>query len=127
MKSQKIKILIVDDDPYIRQLVSVNVETAGYETASVGGGKEALDIINKNPPDLMILDVMMPEMDGWEICKIVRDNPKFENLKIVMLTAKDAQRDKMIGKHILNADEYITKPFEIDDLLSALTKLLEKK
>jgi DNA-binding response OmpR family regulator len=127
MKTQKSKILIVDDDPYIRQLVSVNIESAGYETAVVTSGKEALDEIQRNPPDLMILDVMMPELDGWEICKIIRDNCNLKNLKIVILTAKDAEKDKMIGKHILGADEYITKPFDIDALLFTIRNLLKKE
>jgi two-component system, OmpR family, response regulator len=118
------RVIIIDDDPNIRELLSMNIGAAGYEIQTAENGREGLAMINREPPNLIVLDVMMPDMDGYELCKIVRDRSDLQSIKILMLTAKDAPRDKMIGKEILQADEYITKPFEIAYLLSAIGRLL---
>jgi len=118
------KILIIDDDPNIRTLLSLNIGAAGYTATTAENGKKGLEMIMSDTPDLLVLDIMMPQMDGWEICKIIKDNSELSSIKILMLTAKDAQRDKMIGKHILKADDYITKPFDISVLLASIEKLL---
>jgi DNA-binding response OmpR family regulator len=119
------RICIIDDDANIRELLSLNIAAAGYAVTLAGNGRDGLDLIMNEPPDLILLDVMMPEIDGWEICKIVRDHSELKGMKIIMLTAKDAARDKMIGKEILKADEYITKPFDVGILLATIEKLLK--
>jgi DNA-binding response OmpR family regulator len=116
-------ILIVDDDPNVLELVRVNCAAKGYIVLTATNGNEALRSVEQCMPSLVILDVMMPEMDGWEVCKMLRDAYK-DSLKILMLTAKDTARDKIIGKNILKADDYMTKPFDIDALLSTVEKLL---
>jgi DNA-binding response OmpR family regulator len=116
-------ILIVDDDPNVRELVRVNCAARGFDVLIAGDGVEALRVVEQRTPELIILDVMMPEMDGWEVCKQIRDRYQ-DSIRIVMLTAKDTARDKIIGKNILKADEYITKPFDIDELLATVTRLL---
>ncbi len=118
------KILIVDDDPNIRILLSLNIGAAGYETFTAENGLKGLELIKQDKPDLIVLDVMMPQMDGWEICKIIKDHSDLQSIKILMLTAKNAERDKMIGRHILKADDYMTKPFDITELLQSIEKLL---
>jgi two-component system response regulator MprA len=119
------EILIVDDDPNVLELLRVNLASQGYLITTAHNGVEALAAIGQRVPELMILDVMMPEMDGWEVCKLVRDKYQAA-IKILMLTAKDTARDKVIGKNILKADEYMTKPFDIDELLSLVKKLLSQ-
>jgi DNA-binding response OmpR family regulator len=119
------EILIVDDDPNVLELLRVNLAAQGYGISTARNGVEALAAIGQHVPELMILDVMMPEMDGWEVCKLVRDKYQAA-VKILMLTAKDTARDKVIGKNILKADEYMTKPFDIDELLSAVKMILSR-
>jgi len=118
------RVLVVDDDPSIRELLVVNLEKRGFTVDSLGDGREVLDNVARESPDIVILDVMMPYVDGWEICKMIRDNPRFSGIKILMLTARDSMRDRMIGKDILKADEYITKPFVLADLMEAIRRLL---
>ena len=117
-------VVVIDDDPVIREIVSFNLKLRGFAAYSFSNGIEALKAIESIKPDLVILDVIMPDMDGWEICKILRDTD--ETLKILMLTALDTDRDKMIGRSILHADEYMTKPFDLDELIESVKRLVEK-
>lgn len=120
----KKRILIVDDDPHIAELLYVNLDAAGYEVQRAANGHVAIDCIAAARPDLVILDVMMPEMDGWELCKAIRDDPECRDIRIVMLTARDTDRDKMIGKGVFGVDEYLTKPFDLGELLALCGRLL---
>ena len=117
-------ILIVDDDPNIRELLSVNLMSAGYAVVEASDGREAIGKMQDSPPDLIVLDIMMPEIDGWEFCKFVRDDPLLEKIKIIMLTARGTEKDKLIGREIFKADEYMTKPFDIDHLKNTIGRLL---
>ena len=123
--TKKKRILIVDDDPHIGELLYVNLDAAGYEADRAANGREAIDRITAARPDLVILDVMMPEMDGWELCKSIRDDPDCRDIRIVMLTARDTDRDKMIGKGVFGVDEYLTKPFDMGELLARCRRLLD--
>jgi DNA-binding response OmpR family regulator len=120
------RVLIIDDDANIRTLLSVNLAAGGYAIETAADGKEAIERISTHPPWLIILDVMMPDVDGWEVCKYVRDDPDLEKIKIIMLTARDTQRDRLIGQKVLKADEYLTKPFDIDDLLFKINAFKEE-
>lgn len=118
-------ILIVDDDSNIRELLFVNLTAAGYTVDTAINGADALAILTEKSPAVIILDVMMPEIDGWEVCKVIRDTHTGHVMpKIIFLTAKDTDRDKMIGKNILKGDEYITKPFDMDYLIAVIERLL---
>ena len=120
----KKRILVVDDDPHISELVYVNLDAAGYEVTRAGNGHEAIDCIAVAHPDLIVMDVMMPEMDGWELCKAIRDDPECRDIRIVMLTARTTDRDMMIGKGVFGVDEYLTKPFDVTALLAICRRLL---
>ncbi|MEI8243866.1 MAG: response regulator [bacterium] len=122
--TKKKRILIVDDDPHIGELLYVNLDAAGYEADRAANGREAIDRITAARPDLVILDVMMPEMDGWELCKSIRDDPDCRDIRIVMLTARDTDRDKMIGKGVFGVDAYLTKPFDLGELFTICGSLL---
>ncbi len=119
--------MIIDDDPVIRELLYFNLSVRGYEVISCASGPIALEIFPQEKPDLILLDVMMPEMDGWEVLKIFRDHYDSSEVKILMLTAKSTERDKLIGKSILKADEYVTKPFDLESLLKLISESLQQE
>ncbi len=122
----KQKIMVVDDDPVIIETVHLNLSKRGYDTTAFTSGNDALDNIPLIHPDLIILDVIMPDMDGWEVLKIIKDHYPQEELKVLLLTAKSTGKDKLIGTSILKADGYVTKPFDLQELLSAVKLLLEE-
>ena len=111
-----LKILLVDDDPNIRQLVNLYLEKEGFEVDMATRGDEALRMFREYPPNLMLLDVMLPGMDGWQVCREVR---KTSNIPIIMLTAKDETFDKVLGLE-LGADDYVVKPFEMKELVARI-------
>jgi DNA-binding response OmpR family regulator len=120
----KHRILVVDDDPHISELVYVNLDAAGYDVDRAGNGHEAIARIAARRPDLIVLDVMMPVMDGWELCKTLRDDPETRDIRILMLTARDTERDRMVGKGVFGVDDYLTKPFSLTTLLASCERLL---
>lgn len=119
----KKKILIADDNPDNVELLRKRLSSQGYETAAAFDGEEALQAILKETPDLLILDVMMPKMDGYEVLQRLRQNDDYRNLPVIMLTAKKEIPDKLKGLDI-GADDYITKPFNPQELLARVKSLL---
>ena len=118
------KILVVDDEPDTVDLVKLVLETEGYQTSVAYNGEEALDKIKIDKPDLVLLDIMMPKMDGWAIRKKIIDNEETRDIPIVMLTAKAQPIDKMIGLHVVGVTDYITKPFGRQELIDSVKKAL---
>jgi len=116
-------VLIVDDEEYIVTSLEYVMKGAGYEVVVAYDGDQAIEKVKETGPDLLILDVMMPKLDGFEVCKKIRANPLWESIRIIMLTAKgrDSERDKGIS---LGADAYMTKPFSTRDILKRVTELL---
>ena len=104
------RILAVDDDPLVTKLVKINLELNDYIVDEAWDGDSAVKILEKNTPDLLVLDLMMPRMDGWDILKMVRDNKNLKDLPIILLTAKVHDEDLIRGWE-MGADNYITKPF----------------
>ena len=119
------KILIVDDEPNIVIPLQFLMEQNGYRTLVAQSGEEALEMISKEKPDLVLLDIMLPGVDGFEVCEIIRLNPEWRNTRIIFLTAKGRDVDIAKGM-VLGADEYITKPFSNQQIIDAVKKLLEK-
>lgn len=116
------KILIVDDDRSIVELMRLYLEKEGYTCITAANGREALDEFSKEAPDLIILDVMMPEIDGWQVCREIR---KTSNTPIIMLTAKGETFDKVLGLE-LGADDYMVKPFETKELIARIKAVLRR-
>ena len=112
----KLRILLVDDDPNIRQLVNLYLEKEGFEVTMADRGDEALKMFKASPPNLILLDIMLPGMDGWQVCREVR---KISNIPIIMLTAKDETFDKVLGLE-LGADDYVVKPFDMKELVARI-------
>ena len=118
----KTKILLVDDDPNSRQLVNLYLEREGFEVEMADRGDTALDRFRQSPPNLMLLDVMLPGMDGWQV---LREARKFSNIPIIMLTAKDETFDKVLGLE-LGADDYIAKPFDMKELVARIKAVIRR-
>lgn len=115
-------ILVVDDDPNIAQLVRLYLEKEGFDVSVQTRGDEAVAAFQKNPPNLMLLDIMLPGLDGWQVCRAVR---QISNVPIIMLTAKDETFDKVLGLE-LGADDYVTKPFEGKELVARVKAVLRR-
>ncbi len=120
------KIVIADDEPNIVVTLEFLLEQEGYDFVVARDGKEALEQVEAFDPDLILLDIMLPEINGYEVCQKLRENPKFKNLKIILLTAKGRQVE--IAKGLaLGADAYITKPFSTKNLVQEIRTLLEQE
>lgn len=118
------RILVVDDEPNILLSLEFLMEQEGYDVYSATDGDEALQAIHEKLPDLILLDVMMPKRDGFEVCQIIRANPEWKNMKIIILTAKGREVDQEKGL-ALGADDYITKPFATQELVKKVKMVLE--
>ena len=119
------KILVVDDEDNIRMLLRFNLEKSGYQVQEAANGKEALELVNQEKPDLLLLDLMLPEIDGLEVCRRLKGSPTTASLPIIMLTAKNEEVDKVIGLE-LGADDYIAKPFSPRELLARIKAVLRR-
>ena len=117
------KILVVDDDVINRDILKTRLEAAGYEVAEAANGEEGINLAQKLPPDLIILDVMMPKVDGLLACRILKANEKTKGIPIVMLTARSQQLEELRGWES-GADEYLTKPCDHQRLLEVVAQFL---
>src|SRR5204862_988323 len=119
------RILIVEDDPDIAELVGRYLDKAGFTTERVASGREALSRLGSRPPDLLVLDLMLPHVDGLEICRIVRANEKTAAIPIIMLTARAEESERIVGLE-LGADDYLAKPFSPSELVARVRALLRR-
>ena len=119
-------ILVVEDEDDIRELLRYNLAKEGYQVTGLASGEEALKAVKATRPDLMVLDLMLPGMDGLEVCRSLKQDPQTRNLPIVMLTAKGEEADIVAGLE-LGADDYITKPFSLRVLLARLRAVLRRR
>jgi len=121
----KEKILIIEDEKNIVELLTFNLEQEGYRVTAAARGDEGLQKAKKEKPDLIILDLMLPEINGFEICKILKDDPQTVQIPIFMLTAKSTEADKVLGLE-LGADDYLTKPFSPREMLARVKTILRR-
>jgi two-component system phosphate regulon response regulator PhoB len=119
------RILIVEDEPDILNLLAFNLENSGFETTTAMDGYEALDKVRKEAPDLILLDLMLPKLNGFEVCRKIRENPGLKNIPIIMLTAKGEEADTITGLE-LGADDYVTKPFSPKELTLRIKAILRR-
>ena len=122
---KKPTILVVDDEPDAVELIEFNLKAAGYQIVTAADGNEALQKARATLPSLIILDLMLPEVDGLEVCKMVRRDPNTSAIPIIMLTAKAAEIDRVLGLE-LGADDYLTKPFSPRELVLRVKNLLRR-
>ncbi|MCX7598503.1 MAG: response regulator [Armatimonadetes bacterium] len=121
---KKHKILVVDDQKHIVRLVQITLEKAGYEVVTAYDGIEALEAVEKDPPDLIVLDVMMPRMDGFEVLQRLQADPRFQRIPVVMLTAKAQDADIWRG-WASGVSSYLVKPFNPRELLTFVQRILQ--
>jgi len=117
------RILIVDDEPDLLEMVQINLEMEGYECMVAYDGFRALDRARKEKPDLIILDIMLPGLNGYKVCRLLKFDEKYKHIPIIMLTAEAQQADRLLGE-ATGADYYMTKPFDADKLLAKVKELL---
>jgi len=121
----KAKVLVVDDEPDALELIDYNLKGAGYQVFTAANGTRALELAQRHLPDLIILDLMLPEIDGIEVCKILRRNTETQDIPIIMLTAKADEIDRVIGLEV-GADDYVTKPFSPRELTLRVKNILRR-
>ena len=119
------KILIVEDEPDIRDTLSYNFEKEGFKVLSSPNGKSALKLLESNKPNIVILDLMLPDMSGLDLCRQIKNDKKLSNTSIIMLTAKSEEIDRIVGFE-LGADDYVTKPFSVRELILRVKVLIKK-
>ena len=122
MPAKKTTIVAADDDPQLLRLVTRNLQLEGYDVLGASDGQQALELIESDPPDLVLLDVMMPKLDGFTVCYRVRE---FSSVPIIIVTARGQDQDKVRGLD-LGADDYLTKPFSVDELLARVRAVLRR-
>ena len=118
------KILLVDDEVDLVETVRFSLEGEGYQVLVSFNGEDALNKARKETPDLILLDLMLPKLDGYKVCRLLKFDERYKHIPILMLTAKTQEKDKILGKET-GADEYITKPFDMDDLVEKIKSYLK--
>ncbi len=125
MEPRPKRILLVEDEPDFRLAVRIRLEAHGYEVIEAPDGAAGLDLARNQSPDLIILDNMLPKMEGYKVARLLKFDEKYRAIPIIMLTARSQQSDKEMGLSV-GADVYMTKPFKPEELLETMTKLLAK-
>jgi len=120
------RILVIDDEPDLRELVRINLDQAGYSVEAVSTGREALHALRHSTPDLVVLDLMLPDISGTELCKKIRSDSALAEIPVIMLTAKAAEVDRVVGFE-LGADDYVTKPFSPRELSLRIAAVLRRR
>ncbi len=118
------RILCIEDEPEMIDLIRLILGRRGFEVIGAAGGKEGLEKMRQAPPDLVLLDLMMPDMDGWEVYQQMKADEKTREIPVIVVTAKAQSIDKVLGLHIAKVDDYIAKPFSPQDLLNSVDKVL---
>jgi len=126
MNTNRKYILCVEDEPEMIDLIRLILGRRGFEVKGATGGMEGLKMIREEHPDLVLLDLMMPDMDGWEVYQQIKADEKTRDIPVIVVTAKAQSIDKVLGLHIAKVDDYIAKPFSPQDLLNSVEKVLQK-
>ncbi len=120
------RILCIEDDQEMIDLIRLILGRRGYEIIGATGGIDGLQLMRQEPPDLVLLDLMMPDMDGWDVYQQMKADPGLQAIPVIVVTAKAQNIDRVLGLHIAKVDDYITKPFSPQELLASVEKLLGK-
>ncbi len=118
------RVVCIEDEPEMIDLVRLILGRRGFEVVGANGGLEGLELVASEKPDLVLLDLMMPDMDGWEVYQRMKSDEALRDIPVVVVTAKAQSIDKVLGLHIAKVDDYITKPFGPQELLESVEKIL---
>ena len=127
MEHQDKKIVYVEDELEMIDLVKLILSRKGYNVIGAAGGREGLDTIREVIPDLVLLDLMMPDIEGWDVYQQIRADEATKHIPVIVVTAKAQNIDKVLGLHIAKVDDYISKPFSPQDLVASVEKVFEEK
>jgi two-component system response regulator VicR len=125
-KTKKL-ILCIEDEAEMIDLIRLILTRRGFDVRGANGGKEGLEIMRREHPDLILLDLMMPDMDGWEVYQQMKADDSTKNIPVIVVTAKAQSIDKVLGLHIAKVDDYIAKPFSPQELLTSVDNVLTKQ
>ena len=126
MVTEKKRILCIEDEPDMIELIRIILIRHGFEVVGANGGMEGVRMIREELPDLILLDIMMPDLDGWEVYQQIKADEKTRDIPVIVITAKAQSIDKVLGLHIAKVDDYISKPFTPDALLESIQKVFAK-
>ncbi len=121
------QVVYIEDEPEMIDLVKLILSTKPYQVTGAYGGREGLDLVRKTLPDVVLLDLMMPGMDGWEVYQQMRAEEATKNIPVIIVTAKAQTIDKVLGLHIAKVDDYISKPFSPDELIESVERVLKER
>jgi two-component system, OmpR family, response regulator VicR len=121
------KVVYIEDEEDMISLVRLILERKGYEIKGATGGREGLEIINEYKPDLVLLDLMMPDIDGWDVYQQMKSDDLLRDIPVIIVTAKAQNIDKVLGLHIAKVDDYISKPFSPNELVESIERVLNQK
>jgi DNA-binding response OmpR family regulator len=120
------RIICIEDEPEMIDLIQLILSRRGFEVVGAAGGKEGLQAVRDTHPDLVLLDLMMPDMDGWEVYQQMKAEESTRNIPVIVVTAKAQNIDKVLGLHIAKVDDYIAKPFGPQELIDSVEKILDQ-
>ncbi len=123
---KELRVVCVEDEPEMIDLIRLILNRKGYEVIGADGGKKGLDAIRQQKPDLVLLDLMMPDMDGWEVYQQLKADKDTREIPVIVVTAKAQSIDKVLGLHIAKVDDYISKPFSPQELLDSVEQVLQR-
>ena len=124
IKITKKEILIVDDDPLVIKLLQAPLQKAGYQVKVADQGLKALDMVKKNPPDLILLDILMPMLDGFKVTRLLKFDKRYKDIPIIVLTSRATEGERKMGEQV-GANEFLYKPFRLNQILKVVRKYLD--
>ena len=124
---QTLTVVYIEDDPEMINLVTLILSRRGFLVKGAHGGHEGLELVNGEIPDLILLDLMMPDLDGWDLYQQLKANAKTRDIPVIVITAKSQPIDRVLGLHIAKVDDYISKPFHPEDLLNSIEKVINSR
>jgi DNA-binding response OmpR family regulator len=124
--AERKKILCIEDEPEMIDLMRLILERRGFDFVGAEGGQEGLEVVRREMPDLVLLDLMMPGVDGWEVYRQLKADDELKDIPVIVVTAKAQSIDKVLGLHIARVDDYVTKPFGPQELLDSISRVFSK-
>ncbi len=123
-ENQPRRVVVIEDDPEMIELVKLILAKDGFDVAGANNGRDGLGVIEESQPDVVLLDLMMPDMDGWEVYQSMKAQDSMKNIPVIIIPAKAQSIDRVLGLHIAKVDDYITKPFSPSELLTSVRKVI---
>jgi CheY-like chemotaxis protein len=125
MSSQTARVLCIDDEPGVVELITLILKPQNIQVEGANSGPEGLEVMRQNPPDAVLLDIMMPDMDGWEVYRQMKEDDELKEIPVIIVTARNSSFEEIIARERAGVNDYVTKPFVPNDLRSSLSKVLK--